>query len=52
MTQLTPHLCVADARAAIEWVRRRAGCGGTYGSIIMNGRRVGHCELAIERRGA
>lgn len=47
MTQLTPYLCVADARAAIEWYVAALGAEVTYAPIVMDDGRVGHCELAI-----
>lgn len=47
MTQLTPYLCVADARAAIQWYVAALGAEVTYEPIIMDDGRVGHCELAI-----
>ena len=48
MTQLTPYLCVADARAAIEWYVAALGAEVTYEPILMDDGRVGHCELAID----
>lgn len=47
MTQLTPYLCVADARAAIEWYVAALDAEVTYQPIVMDDGRVGHCELAI-----
>ena len=47
MTHLTPYLCVADARAAIEWYVAALGAEVTYQPIVMDDGRVGHCELAI-----
>ncbi len=47
MTQLTPYLCVADARAAIEWYAAALGAEVTYEPIVMDDGRVGHCELAV-----
>lgn len=47
MNWLTPYLCVADARAAIEWYATALGAQITYEPIIMDDGRVGHCELAI-----
>ena len=52
MTQLTPYLCVADARAAIAWYVAALGAEVTCEPIIMDDGGVGHCELAIgEARG-
>ena len=47
MTQLTPYLCVADAPSAIEWYVAALGTQVTYEPIVMDGGRVGHCELAL-----
>ena len=47
MNQLTPYLCVADARAAIGWYVAALGAEVTYEPIVMDDGRVGHCELAI-----
>lgn len=47
MNQLTPYLCVTDARAAIEWYVSALGAEVTYEPIVMDDGRVGHCELAI-----
>lgn len=47
MNDLTPYLCVADARAAIEWYAAALGAEVAYEPVIMDDGRVGHCELAI-----
>ena len=47
MTELTPYLCVADARAAIDWYAAAPGAELTYEPILMPDGRVGHCELAV-----
>lgn len=47
MTELTPYLCVADARAAIKWYVAALGAEITYEPVVMDDGRVGHCELAI-----
>ena len=47
MSELTPYICVADARAAIEWYVEALGAEVTYQPIIMDDGRVGHCELAV-----
>ena len=47
MTQLTPYLCVADARAAIEWYLAALGAKITYQPVVMEDGRVGHSELSI-----
>lgn len=48
MTELTPYLCVADARAAIDWYVAALGAEVTYDPIVMDDGRVGHCELAVD----
>ena len=48
MATLTPYLCVADARAAIEWYVAVLGAEVVYDPIIMDDGQVGHCELAID----
>ncbi len=47
MSELTPYICVADSRAAIEWYVAALGAEVTVEPIVMDDGRVGHCELAI-----
>ena len=47
MSELTPYLCVADSRAAIEWYAAALGAEVVYEPIVMDDGRVGHCELAV-----
>ncbi len=47
MSELTPYICVADARAAIAWYTDVLGAEVTYEPIVMDDGRVGHVELAI-----
>lgn len=47
MNPLTPYLCVADCRAAIDWYIAALGAEVTYEPIVMDDGRIGHCELAI-----
>jgi uncharacterized glyoxalase superfamily protein PhnB len=47
MSELTPYICVADARAAIEWYADALGAEVVYEPIVMDDGRVGHCELAV-----
>ena len=47
MSELTPYICVADARAAIEWYVDVLGAVVTYEPIVMPDGRVGHVELAV-----
>lgn len=44
---LTPYLCVADCRAAIDWYVAVLGAEITFEPIVMDDGRIGHCELAI-----
>ena len=48
MSELTPYLCVADSRAAIQWYVDVLGAEVTYDPIVMPDGRVGHCELAVD----
>ncbi|MEO5708710.1 MAG: VOC family protein [Nocardioidaceae bacterium] len=48
MSELTPYLCVRDARAAIEWYVDRLGAEVTVEPIVMPDDRVGHVELAVD----
>ncbi len=48
MTELTPYICVADARAAIEWYRDVLGAEVVYDPIEMDDGRIGHVELAVD----
>jgi PhnB protein len=48
MSELTPYICVADSRAAIEWYREHLGAEVTDEPIVMPDGRVGHCELAVD----
>ncbi|MEO9324987.1 VOC family protein [Nocardioides sp. C4-1] len=47
MSELTPYLCVSDARAAIEWYAAALGAEVAVEPIVMDDGRVGHCELAV-----
>jgi PhnB protein len=44
---ITAYICVADARAAIEWYVTTLGATVTFEPIIMDDGRVGHVELGI-----
>ena len=48
MSELTPYICVADARAAIEWYVDVLGAEVTYEPIEMPDGRIGHVELAVD----
>ncbi|PWD50888.1 hypothetical protein C8046_09720 [Serinibacter arcticus] len=47
MNELTPYLCVADARAAIDWYQRVLDARIVREPIVMDDGRVGHVELAV-----
>jgi len=47
VSELTPYICVADARAAIDWYVDVLGAVVTYEPIVMDDGRVGHVELAV-----
>jgi PhnB protein len=47
MSELTPYVCVADSRAAIEWYVAALGAEVVHEPIVMPDGRVGHCELAV-----
>jgi uncharacterized glyoxalase superfamily protein PhnB len=51
MPVLTPYLCVADARAAIEWYAAALGARVTSDPIVMLDGRIGHVELAVDGAG-
>ena len=48
MSELTPYLCVADARVAIEWYVDVLGAEVVYDPIVMDDGRIGHVELAVD----
>ena len=48
MSELTPYLCVANARAAIEWYGDVLGAEVVYEPIEMEDGRIGHVELAVD----
>jgi uncharacterized glyoxalase superfamily protein PhnB len=47
MSELTPYLAVADARAAIDWYAAALGAVVTYEPIVMPDGRIGHVELEV-----
>ena len=47
MSELTPYLCVADARQAMNWYAQAFGAVVTYDPIVMDDGRIGHTELKI-----
>jgi len=44
---LTPYVCVADGRAAIDWYVATLGAEVTHEPILADDGRVGHVELAV-----
>ncbi|HMM94402.1 MAG: VOC family protein [Micrococcales bacterium] len=48
MSELTPYICVADARAAITWYTDVLGATVVVGPIVMDGGAVGHVELDLD----
>lgn len=48
MSELTPYICVADARAAIDFYTSALGAVVTVEPMVMPDGRVGHCELAVD----
>ncbi len=51
MSELTPYLCVSDARAAVAWYVDVLGAEVTYDPIVMDDGRIGHVELAVDGAG-
>ena len=47
VSELTPYICVRDAKAAIAWYVDVLGAEVTYEPIVMPDGRVGHVELAV-----
>jgi PhnB protein len=48
MSELTPYLCVGDARAAMAWYADVLGAEVTFEPIVMDDGRIGHVELAAD----
>ncbi|MFC7361468.1 VOC family protein [Nocardioides astragali] len=47
MGELTPYICVADARRSIEWYVDVLGAQVVFEPIVMDDGRIGHVELAV-----
>jgi uncharacterized glyoxalase superfamily protein PhnB len=47
VSELTPYICVRDARAAIEWYVGVLGAEVTFEPIVMPDGNIGHVELAV-----
>ena len=52
MSELTPYLAVADARAAIEWYAAALGAVVTYDPIEMPDGRIGTSSWRWPERGS
>lgn len=48
MSELTPYLCVSDARAAMDWYAAALGAVVTLDPIVMSDNRIGHVELSFD----
>ena len=48
MSELTPYICVSDARAAIAWYVEVLGAKVTLDPIVMPDGKVGHVELEVD----
>ena len=48
MSELTPYICVADARAAIRWYVDVLGAKVTSDPYVDDDGRVGHVELTLD----
>jgi PhnB protein len=51
VSDLTPYLCVRDARAAIAWYVDVLGAEVTYDPIVTDDGRIGHVELGVDGAG-
>ncbi len=47
MSEITPYLCVADARQALDWYVEALGAEVTVEPTIMDDGRLGHVELSF-----
>lgn len=47
-SELTPYLCVKDARTAIGWYRDVLGAEVVFDPVVMPDGRVGHVELEVD----
>lgn len=48
MSEITPYICVADARAALDWYAEALGAEVTVPAMVMPDGRVGHSELSFD----
>jgi PhnB protein len=51
MSELTPYICVEDARAAVDWYVDVLRAEVTFPPIEMPDGRIGHVELAVDGAG-
>ena len=51
MSALTPYLCVADARAALDWYTEVLGAVVTHEPIVMDDGRIVHRGAMAELAG-
>lgn len=47
MSELTPYLCVEDARKAIDWYAEALGATMVYEPVVMDDGRIGHAEMDL-----
>jgi len=47
MGEITPYMCVADTRAAMDWYGAVLGATVAVDPIVMDDGRVGHAELSF-----
>lgn len=48
MSELTPYICVSDARAAMQWYAEVLAAEVTVEPIVMDDGRVGHVQMAVD----
>lgn len=48
MSELTPYICVADARAALDWYTGVLGAAVVGEPYVMDDNRIGHAELSFD----
>ena len=48
MSELTPYICVADARAALDWYTGVLGAVVVGEPYVMDDNRIGHAELSFD----
>ena len=48
MPEVTPYICVSDARAAVDWYVSSLGGTVTVEPMVMDDGRVGHAEVSFD----